>query len=92
MSWNFFHDLLAGESGSPSDSDSSGGSHHPSDECFMVGKGRVMGGAITNIPKYSREMNSGLWLEDYWLACQAGGADSDDFIIHNLPLFLADSA
>ena len=45
----------------------------------------------TNIPKYSRKTNPRLWLEDYWLACQAGGADSDDFIIHNLPLFLADS-
>ena len=38
-----FHDLLAGESESPSDSDSSRGSHHPSRECFMVGtpEGRV---------------------------------------------------
>ena len=36
-------------------------------------------------------MNPGLWLEDYRLACQAGGADNDDFIIRNLPLFLADS-
>ena len=32
-----FHDLLVGESGSPSNSDSSRGSHHPSHECFMVG-------------------------------------------------------
>ena len=32
-----FHDLLAGESESPSSSDSSRGSHHPSRECFMVG-------------------------------------------------------
>ena len=45
----------------------------------------------TNIPKYSRETIPRLWLEDYWLACQASGADSDNFIIHNLPLFLADS-
>ena len=38
-----FHDLLTGESRSPYDSDSSGGSHHPSHECFMVGtpKGHV---------------------------------------------------
>ena len=42
--------------------------------------------------KYSEEMNPGLRLEDYWLACQAGGADNDDFIICNLPLFLADSS
>ena len=32
-----FHDLLAGESKSSSDSDSSRGSHHPSREHFMVG-------------------------------------------------------
>jgi len=32
-----FHDLLARESESPSNSDSSRGSHHPSHECFMVG-------------------------------------------------------
>ena len=32
-----FHDLLAGESESPSNSDSSRGSHHPSRECFMAG-------------------------------------------------------
>jgi len=37
-------------------------------------------------------MNPGLWLKDYWLACQAGGVDNDDFISRNLPLFLADSA
>ena len=36
-------------------------------------------------------MNLGLWLEDYRLACQAGGVNNDDFIICNLPLFLADS-
>ena len=45
----------------------------------------------TNIPKYSGETNLGLWLEDYRLACQASGADNDDFIICNLPLFLANS-
>ena len=32
-----FHDLLAEESESPSSSDSSRGSHHPSCECFMAG-------------------------------------------------------
>ena len=32
-----FHDLLAGESESPSNSDSSRRSHHPSHECFMEG-------------------------------------------------------
>ena len=43
----------------------------------------------TNVPKYTREMNPELWLKDYRLACHAGGADSDNFIIHNLSLFLA---
>ena len=37
-------------------------------------------------------MNLRLWLEDYRLAYQAGGVDNDDFIIRNLPLFLADLA
>ena len=46
----------------------------------------------TNVPKYSRETNPGLWLKDCQLAYQAGGVDSDYFIIRNLPLFLADSA
>ena len=32
-----FHDLLVGESESPSSSDSSRGSHHPSHECLMAG-------------------------------------------------------
>jgi hypothetical protein len=29
---------------------------------------------------------------DYWLACQLGGADDDNLIIRNLPLFLSDAA
>ena len=33
-----------------------------------------------------------MWLEDYRLAYRAGGAVSDDFVIRNLPLFLADLA
>ena len=32
-----FHDLLTEEPESPSGSDSSRGSHHPSRECFMIG-------------------------------------------------------
>ena len=32
-----FHDLLLGESESPSDSNSSRGSHHPLRECFLAG-------------------------------------------------------
>ena len=46
----------------------------------------------TNILKYSEEMNPGLWLEDYRLACRANGTVSDNFIIRNLPMFLADLA
>jgi hypothetical protein len=33
-----------------------------------------------------------LWLVDYRLACQLGGADDDNLIIRNLPLFLSDAA
>jgi hypothetical protein len=33
-----------------------------------------------------------LWLADYRLACQLGGTDDDNLIIHNLPLFLSDAA
>jgi hypothetical protein len=33
-----------------------------------------------------------VWLNDYRLACQLGGATTDEVIIHNLPLHLADSA
>ena len=38
-----FHDLLVGGTESPSGSDSSRGSHHPSRECFMAGtpKGHI---------------------------------------------------
>jgi hypothetical protein len=45
----------------------------------------------TNITKYSRETKPKLWLDDYHLTCQLGGADDDHFIIRNLPLFLANS-
>jgi hypothetical protein len=33
-----------------------------------------------------------MWLEDYRLACHAGGATDDLFVITNLPLYLGDSA
>ena len=46
----------------------------------------------TKMSKYSGEMNPRLWLEDYRLAWQADGVDSDSFIISNLPLFLANWA
>jgi hypothetical protein len=43
-------------------------------------------------PKVLWGTNLGLWLKNYWLASQVGCVDSDYFIIHNVPLFLADSA
>ena len=58
----------------------------------VMTKSSLMNTFLVVIPKYSGEMNPGLWLKDYWLACQAGGVDSDSFIIRNLPLFLADLA
>jgi transposase InsO family protein len=33
-----------------------------------------------------------MWLNDYRLACQLGGVTTDEVIIRNLPLHLADSA
>ena len=44
-----------------------------------------------NLVKYSGETNPELWLADYRLAYQLGGADDDLLIIHNLPLLLSDS-
>jgi hypothetical protein len=46
----------------------------------------------TSIDKYNREMDPRVWLNDYRLACQLGGATTDEVIIRNLPLHLADSA
>jgi hypothetical protein len=45
----------------------------------------------TTLTKYSGETDPGLWLNDYRLACQLGGATDDAVIIRNLPLHLADS-
>jgi hypothetical protein len=46
----------------------------------------------TTITKYSGETRPELWLADYRLACKLGGTDDDNLIIHNLPLFLSDTA
>lgn len=46
----------------------------------------------TNIARYDGDTNLGLWLDDYRLACHSHGARDDDFIIRNLPLYLADTA
>jgi hypothetical protein len=44
----------------------------------------------TMIVKYNGETDPRVWLNDYRLACQLGGATSDEVIIRNLPLHLAD--
>jgi hypothetical protein len=46
----------------------------------------------TTIVKYNGKMDPRVWLNDYRLACQLGGATSDEVIIRNLPLHLVDSA
>jgi hypothetical protein len=46
----------------------------------------------TSIDKYTGETDPCVWLNDYRLACQLGGATTDEVIIRNLPLHLADSA
>jgi len=44
----------------------------------------------TNITKYTGETNPGIWLEDFWLACRAGGVDDDHFIIQYLPIYVGE--
>jgi hypothetical protein len=39
----------------------------------------------TTIDKYNGETDPRVWLNDYRLACQLGGATSDEVIIRNLP-------
>ena len=47
----------------------------------------------TSIAKYNGETKPELWLADFRLACQLGGARGDDrAIIQQLPLFLSDTA
>jgi hypothetical protein len=46
----------------------------------------------TSIDKYTGETDPRVWHNDYRLACQLGGATTDEVIIRNLPLHLADSA
>jgi hypothetical protein len=46
----------------------------------------------TSIDKYTGETEPHVWLNDYRLACQLGGATTDEVIIRNLPLHLAESA
>jgi hypothetical protein len=46
----------------------------------------------TSIDKYTGETDPHVWLNDYRLACQLGGATTDEVIIGNLPLHLTNSA
>jgi hypothetical protein len=46
----------------------------------------------TSIDKYNGETDPRVWLNDYRLACQLGGATTDEVITSNLPLHLADLA
>jgi hypothetical protein len=46
----------------------------------------------TSIDKYTGETGPRVWLNDYRLACQLGGATTDKVIICNLPLHLTDLA
>jgi hypothetical protein len=46
----------------------------------------------TSTDKYTGETDPHVWLNDYRLACQLGGATTDEVIIRNLPLHLVDSA
>jgi hypothetical protein len=46
----------------------------------------------TTITKYTGETDPRVWLNDYRLVCQLGGATTDAVIIYNLLLHLADSA
>ena len=45
----------------------------------------------TTLIKYSGETDPAVWLNDYCLACQLGGATEDAVIICNHPLHLADA-
>jgi hypothetical protein len=45
----------------------------------------------TTITKYMGETDPRVWLNNYRLACQLGGATTDAVIIRNLPRHLADS-
>jgi hypothetical protein len=44
------------------------------------------------LTKYNGETKPKLWLADFHLACQLGGATDDRVIIRQLPLFLSDTA
>jgi hypothetical protein len=45
----------------------------------------------STIVKYNGETDPRMWLNDYRLSCQLGGATNDEVIIRNLPLHLGDA-
>jgi hypothetical protein len=61
--------------------------HVPSNMCDACFLKRFR--ASNNVVKYDGKTNPNVWLEDYHLACRAGGADDDLFIIQFLPIYLA---
>jgi hypothetical protein len=46
----------------------------------------------SNVPRYDKDTNPSVWLEDYRLACHTEGATDDLVVIKNLPHYLGDSA
>jgi hypothetical protein len=46
---------------------------------------------LNNVVKHDGKINRGVWLENYHLACRAGGADDCLFIVQFLPIYLADT-
>jgi hypothetical protein len=48
--------------------------------------------APPNIVKYFGDTYPAVWLEDFRIACRAGGTDNNLFIIQYLSLYLAESA
>jgi hypothetical protein len=46
----------------------------------------------TSIDKYMGETDPRVWLNDYRMECQLNDTITDEVIIRNLPLHLADSA
>ena len=66
-----FHDLLVGDLESPSNSDSSRGSHHPSRECFMVGtpEGYVESIHKGGLPQQTTSTTRSRGMQGPYLAC-----------------------
>jgi hypothetical protein len=66
--------------------DSSARSYDPARECCVV-----ITNDQANTTNAAEAGDPRVWINDYRLACQLGGAITDEVIIRNLPLHLADS-